>query len=146
LLVQFRDYLANECSHPEKYNCTSCDKRLKCLEKGSFEIESFIRDNSGRRIKFRIDSINDIWAYIDKAKAYNIEQGNPTMADFQYFVAHEICPVPLFESDIVELLNMIDLTEKISADKYLDTPAAFIRALNIVNSERNRLAKIRMAK
>jgi len=148
--VQLKDYLTNESTaRPQDFNCASCQgkSRKKCLHevygKAEVEINSYLRDDIGRRIKLRIRGFNDICEYIDRLR---LDMPSITEIKCTLFSSeHEICPVALISELSYELLNMIELCDKIKPTEYFDQPALLIQGMKIVNAERARLAKLRMA-
>jgi len=107
------------------------------------EINSYLTDDSGNRIKLRFTGFADICEYINKLR---LDRPNVTEIECVLFGSgHEICPVALIDELSYELLNMIDLCDKIQPTEYFDQPALLIQGMKIVNSERARLAKLRMA-
>ena len=64
----------------------------------------------------------------------------------EYFKSGEVCPIPFIDDETIEVVNMIDMTSRISPDKYWDMPAVLLDVMKIVNGERGRLAKLRMPK
>lgn len=148
--MQLQDYLSNESTaKPELFNCASCQgkSRKKCLHevygKKEVEILSYLKDDKGNRIKLRITGFDDICEYIDKLR---IDRPNVSEIECVLFGSgHEICPIALIDELSYELLNMIYLCDKIKPTEYFDQPALLMQGMKVVNSERARLAKLRMA-
>lgn len=145
--MQFQDYLSNESTaRPEMFNCTSCQgKNRKCLHEvyGEKEVEilSYIRDDNGGRIKFKIENNDSFYEYFNRAIT-----DNPGMLLLEACLLGQgsnVCPIPFFDEMTIELMNMVNLCSKINPTDYFNQPALYIQAIKIIDTERARLNNLR---
>lgn len=145
--MQFQDFLSNESTaKPELFNCTSCQgKNRKCLSeqygKKEVEILSYIRDSNGNRIKFKIQNADDFYEYYNRAIVDN--PGILLLDACLLGQGSNVCPIPFFDELTIELMNMVNLCNKINPTDYFGQPALYIQALKIIEPERARLANLR---
>jgi hypothetical protein len=139
--VQYREYIS-ESTNPDRYDCAgNSPYHPQCLLRGAgFKIQ--VPNFNGNGVQERvINSVEDIRKYIDFAHGLV-----PHLSEVELLLnvsGVDICPVPLFTLNSLDLLRMCEFAEQglypIDGG-YFDQPEYLIEAMGIIAKEKKQIA------
>ena len=151
LFVQFQDFLTNDNPNRNRFYCGICQgkdengNKRKCLKfNAPFEILELPMGDRDKRETRIINNENDIWDYVADYQKYRIDI--PEIQLISFANGSDICPIPLFDTATIEIVNYVNIMEGLSLpfSEWIKTPALIADAMAVIKSEQARCQAARM--
>ena len=124
------------------FDCTGC-REEKCLFNGPVTIETYDRDDDGKRIEKEIKDVDEMFDYVDKQVSRFQSDGlDPTEFDLVWTNSgNRVCPIPLIDPETVHLYQAIQFGGKVDPRYILKLPAYYVQLKAIVDAETGRMER-----